>query len=383
MTFFKTQTALMGLLHMLVAFTAMAVVTQVVGFSLQTALLFAGIGTIVFHFLTKHKLPVVMGVSAAYIGGILTISNTYGQAYAFGGIISAGIFYMLFSLVMFKYQRQVMKFFPAWLLSTVILLIGLSLLPIGVDLIGSHLAVGLAAFFGAALFDLFAKGQAKYFALPFGILIGTVVALLTIGLSDPIPPTGFEFIIPRFNLSAILSIGLVAFPTIFEMLGDTKNTGDIIGIDVFEEVGVGRIALGNGLATIIGGLGGSNAYTTYSENAGFLLQTKYFNPHAQIWTGLFFILLSLFTPFLSFIQRIPTAVFGGVILYLFALITMNAVRQIGEALADNAEDTHYAFQIMSIMVALSTIGFVFGGVAFSSVAVATFIGVILHVATRH
>lgn len=378
--FLDAKAASMGLLHMMIAFTAMAVVTQVVGFSLQTALLFAGIGTIVFHFLTQHKLPVVMGVSAAYIGGILAVGESYGPEYVMGGIISAGVLYILFGLIMLKFQNKILPLFPDWLLSTVILLIGLYLIPVGVNLIGEQFVIGFSAFFATAIFDMFSKGNSKYFALPFGLAVGTLVALFTTGLAAPEQLVGFEFMTPKFNLSAFLTIGIISIPTMFEMLGDTKNTGDIIGKDVFKEVGIGRIALGNGIATIIGGLGGNNAYTTYSENAGFLLQTKYYNPHAQIWTGLFFMILAFATPVLNAIQSIPTAVFGGVILYLFSLITMNAVKQIGTSIHDEKTNPK-AFQIISTMIASSFLTFIVGGVEVSSVAVATVLGVILHLST--
>lgn len=370
----------MGLLHMLVAFSAITVVTAILGFNLPLALLFSGVGTLLFHVVTQNKLPVTLGVSAAYIGSIIAVTETYGQAYAFGGIIAAGFMYLLFGFFMSKYQSKVLKYFPNWLLSTVVLIIGLSLIPIGVELIGNMLRVGASALLATALVDLFGGKKYTPFALPFGIFVGTVVAVFSGKIVTGLPPATIEFVFPQFNLNAIITIGLIAIPTMFEMLGDTKNVGDIIGQNVFKEVGVSKIAYGNGLATIFGGLGGANAYTTYSENAGFVLQSQYFEPKAQVWTSIFFILLAFFTPVLGLVRMIPIPVFGGVVTYLFSMIVVNAVKQIAESEDKDTNPKTYA--IITAMVAMSYVPVNIMGISISSVAVATLLGVGLNIALR-
>src|SRR5690606_11552726 len=127
-------------------------------------------------------------------------------------------------------------------------------------------------------------------------IAGTIVSFLITGIPTIPTMAGIEYVAPMFNWQSALAIGLLAFPVMFEMMGDVKNTGDIIGRDVFKEVGLGRISLGNGLASILGGAGGSNAYTTYSENTAFVMLSKYYNPTAQIWTGLFLIVIAFLTP---------------------------------------------------------------------------------------
>lgn len=378
---FGGEVIFMGVLHLLVAFTSIAVVTSIVGFNLPLAFLFAGIGTIVFHIVTKNKLPVTLGTSGIYIGAIIYVSTTYGTAYAHGGIIVAGFMYLVFAMIMFKWQEKIMKLFPMWLLSTVILLIGLSLLPIGTMLMGTNMLIAVSALTVTALIDLFGGKKLNMLSMPLGLLTGTLVLAITNGLDFTSTVASFEYVAPKFNWQSALAIGLISIPVMFEMMGDTKNTGDIIGKDVFKEVGVGRISLGNGLATMLGGIGGSNAYTTYSENTAFVMLSKYYNPTAQIWTGLFLILISFFTPIFKLIGIIPIEAFGGVITYLFALIAINAIKQISESV--NLNSNKQAFTIMIIMLAISTLSIMIGGISISSVAVATIVGVVLNTVSNN
>lgn len=371
--FFKYQTILMGFMHMIVAFTAIVVVTGALGFNLPLAFLFAGISTLVFHLVTKNELPVTLGVSGVYMGAILFVVNTYGVAYAYGGIIVAGLVYVAFSLLMYKWQDKIMSMFPTWLLSTVVALIGLSLLPIGAGLLVGNLLVGLTSLIVTALISLLGNQKLGMFALPIGVLAGTIVAFFTTGLTIP-QVTGFEYIAPQFNWQSALTIGIMALPAMFEMMGDTKNTGNVIGKDIFKEIGLWRISLGNGLASILGGLGGSNAYTTYSENASFVQMSKFYNPSAQIWTAFFLMTLAFFTPLMTLISAIPIEAFGGAVTFLFAMIVTNAIKQIGESVDLNKDPK--AFAIITTMIAVSMLTVSFGGVTVSSVAVATGVGVL-------
>jgi uracil permease len=368
-----------GLLHALVSFTAISVVTSVLGLSLVYAFLFAGIGTLVFHLVTKNKLPSVLGVSGLYVGSILFVSQTYGLPFVFGGVIVAGFVYLLFGLIMLKWQEKIMNLFPDWLLSIVILLIAFSLIPIGVGLASTSLLIAVVAIATTAIVDISGIKTLRPFSMPLGILVATFVAFLTgdISLSLAFTPIEFTWVAPQFNWQSALTIGGIAIAVLFEMMGDIKNTGSIIGKNVFKEVGVGRISIGNGLATLIGGLGNSNCYTTYSENNAFLIQTKHYNPKAQIWTALAFIVIAFITPIHSLIGSIPVEAFGGVLVYLFSLIGVNAIRNIVNSGVDlNKNDK--VFVIMSTMLAISVLSFVISGVAISSVAIASIVGIVMH-----
>lgn len=371
---------LMGALHMLVAFTSIVVVTKILDFNLPVSFLFAGINTILFHIVTKNKLPVVMGVSGLYIGSILYVTQTFGKAYAYGGIIVAGCVYIVFALLMFLWQDKILKYFPDWLLSIVVLLIGLNLLPIGVGLMKTSMLVGLVSFGVVAIIDLFGGKKLSMFSMLMGVIAGTFTMAITKGIDFSLmkESMAMEFIKPQFNLSASLTIGLIAIAVLFEMMGDVKNTSDIIGINVFEEVGLGRISLGNGLATIIGGFGSANAFTTYSESTAFVMLTKYYNPMAQIFTGLFFIIVAFCTPISKFIMCLPIEAFGGAVTYLFAMIVVNSIKQFMNS-GINLNSNKKVFVIITVMVAISLLPFVVSGISISSVAVATLVGTILNI----
>lgn len=368
-----------GLLHLLVSFTAISVVTRIIGFNLPVTFLMAGIGTIIFHLVTQNKLPMVLGVSGVFIGGMIYVSQTEGMEYALGGVVGAGVLYVIFSLIAFKWQDKIMKHIPTWLLSTSVLLIALSLIPIGKSLVETNLVVGLATFVTIAIVELIGGKQVRTFAMPLGLLVGTLVYHFTVGLdfTTMAQPLAMEFMTPKFSLTGFLAISLMSIASILEMLGDTKNTGSIIGKNVFKEVGLGRIALGNGLSSIISGFGGGQVLTTYSENAGYLLTSNYFNPNAQLFTALYFIIMAFITPISKFIMMLPLESFGAIILYLYSLVAINSIKQIVES-GVNLSDNRRVFVIMSIMVGVSSLAYVISGIAISSVAVAVAVGITLN-----
>lgn len=370
---------IMGLSHLLVGFTSIVVITRILDFNIPIAFLFAGIGTLIFHIITKNKMPVVLGVSGLYVGGVLYATNTFGMEYAMGGIIGAGLVYILLGLLMLKYQAQILKLFPEWLLSTAVLLIGLSLLPLGVGMLDGNILVGIVAFAVVALIDLLGGNKLSLFAMPIGVLSGVLVAVMqgAIDYSVLSEPMNLVFTAPKFSWGAILAIAPISFAVFFEMVGDSKNVSDTIGIDVYEEVGLGKIAIGNGLATVLGGLFGANAYTTYSENTAFVMLSKYKNPKAQLVTSVLMIGLAFFTPASKLLMLIPSQALGGVVTYLFALITVNSIKQLLNSGVDLNDDKS-AFTTIVTMIGVSYIPFSIAGISVSSVAVAIFTGALLN-----
>jgi uracil permease len=366
-----------GALHTLVAFTSIVVVTNIVGFNLANSFLFVGVGTLIFHLVTKNKIASVMGVSGSYIAGMIYVTKNFGLAYTLGGVIISAIMYILFSLIMFKYQNKLLKYFPDWILSIAVMMIGLTLIPIGKTMIMGNILIGLIALVVTALISLFGKNKISMFAVPIGILVATTVLALTTGIDlTPLSAThSLQFIVPKFNLASLTAIGIIGFTVLLELLGDVKNTGSCMKKDLFKEVGVGKIALGNGLASLISGFGSSLPITTYSENASFLLLSGYTNPTAQIITSIIFILLSFINPLLNLISLIPSFALGGVALFLYAMITINAIRDLAktEILKNKRE-----FTIISIMLSMFFIDFAIGGVTISSVAIATIVGLLLN-----
>ena len=186
-----------------------------------------------------------------------------------------------------------------------------------------------------------------------------------------------EFTSPKFSWQSILAISPIAFAVFFEMLGDSKNVSDVSGVDIFKEVGLGRVAIGNGVATTLGGLFGANAYTTYSENTAFVMLSKYKNPKAQIVTAILMIIVAFVAPVSTAIMLIPPQALGGVVTYLFAMIIINSVKQVFNSKV-NLNTNRKAFITMTTMLAISMMPIVIGGVSVSSVAVATLTGSLMN-----
>lgn len=370
---------MMGISHLLVGFTSIVVITRILGYNIPIAFLFAGIGTLVFHLITKNKLPVVLGVSGLYVGSLLYTTNTYGLEYAMGGIVVAGLIYVILGLIMLKYQYKILTYFPEWLLSTVVLMIGLSLIPIGVDMMSSNYLIGIASFVAVILVDLFGGNKLSLFAMPIGVFVGTVVGIITgtIDYSILDSTMALEFTFPKFSWEAILAVSPIAFAVFFEMLGDTKNVSDVAKMDVYKEVGLGRIAIGNGMSTIIGGTFGANAYTTYSENTAFVMLSKYVNPKAQLVTAVLMVIVSFVTPVSKAIMLIPAQALGGVVTYLFAMIIINSIKQVYNSKI-NLNTNRKAFITMTTMLAISFMTIVINGVSISSVAIATLVGSLMN-----
>jgi len=290
----------------------------------------------------------------------------------------SGLIYIVFGLVMMKYQDKLLKYIPTWLLSTVVIMIALMLLPIGSLMISSNILVGLVAMLVASLLNLIGGNKLKMFSIPIAILASFVVALITKSIDFTIlnQQMSYEFLTPKFNLESFTLIGLIGLPVIAELLGDVRNTGSCMGKNLFKEVGIGRIAIGNGLGSLISGLFGGLPSTSYSENNGYLLYSKYTNPTAQVFTGIFFIVISLFTPFLKVILLIPGATLGGIALYLYSMILINSMKDVFDTVSISRDKKKIT--IITLMIALFFVEFIIGSISISSIAVATIIGIILN-----
>lgn len=366
----------MAFVFMLVNVCSVVVVTQIMGLNIPLALLMCGINTILFNIITKAKLCSFIGISGLYISGILLISEKYSPSYAMGGVIMSGILYIIFGIIMIKWQDKVLKYFPKYILSFAIILIGLGLIPISTNLISSNLTLGLLTLLIMVILEFKLKGTSRLFSM--AIAIGVVY--IGNGLINGFTFTEvqhLEFIIPQFNLESFLTISIVSFAVIFEAIGDVKNLGDIMNIDILKEKGMlGRILIANGIGSILNGSFGSASATTYSENASALLITKYRNKYMQFINGFIFILLAFFTPFTSLILSIDTSIFGGVLLFLYGSVVINAIKQVTES--GIKLDSKKPFIVMSVGLGIFFINFTISGVSISSIAISMFIMVVMN-----
>lgn len=366
----------MAFVFMLVNVCSVVVVTQIMGLNIPLALLMCGINTILFNIITKAKLCSFIGISGLYISGILLISEKYSPSYAMGGVIMSGILYIIFGLIMIKWQDKILKYFPKYILSFAIILIGLGLIPISTNLISGNLTLGLLTLLIMVILEFKLKGTSRLFSM--AIAIGIIY--IGNGLINGFTFTEvqhLEFIMPQFNLESFLTISIVSFAVVFEAIGDVKNLGDIMNIDILKEKGMlGRILIANGIGSILNGSFGSASATTYSENASALLITKYRNKYMQFINGFIFMLLAFFTPFTSLILSIDTSIFGGVLLFLYGSVVINAIKQVTES--GIKLDSKKPFIVMSVGLGIFFINFTISGVTISSIAISMFVMVVMN-----
>lgn len=359
-----------GFLHLLVSFTSIVFVTTITGFNIPLAFVTVGIGTVLFHIVTKNKLASVMGVSGAYIGGMIAVNEAYGLEYVVGGVIVSAVIYIILGLLMMKWQEKIIKFFPNYILNTAILFIALTLIPIGTGISSADIAVAIASIIGVLIFDNIKK--TKMFAMPLGVVVGLIVSMFKNGLITTLIETSIVFTTPRFNTASFFTIGIVALAVVFEALGDIKNTGNAQGINAFEEVGTGRVLLGNGLSSMASGLMGGLPLTTYSENVGFLYMTKYTRPNAQIYTSIFYIILAFNPGIVGLISYIPRPALGGILIYLFSLIALNSIKEI------SIKNTKQEMVVVAMIIGFFIAPFI--SATISPIALAMIIGLVLNTA---
>lgn len=366
-----------GVLHALIAFTSITVVSSICGIPLTNAFLFAGVGTLIMKLITKNSIPMVFACSGSYIGAMLYIKEIYGSAYVNGGIISSGLIYLAIGLLMLKYQDKILSFIPKWILNVSVILIALNLLPIGRDMIGDNIMVAIITILLLIIFNKSKNEKVKMFSVPLAILLGTLYVRVTTGLDFSVFSQKLTFVFekPQFNIQTVMMIGITCFCTLGEIFGDTSNTSAIVGKDFIKNKQLAKVVISNGVATTVSGLGGGMPSTSYGENASLLLITKYFRPTAQIFTALTFILLSLFTPLLKVFMLIPPSVLGSIAMYLYATFCINSIKE----LSINSDlNNSKQFTIISIMIAIFYINIIIQGVQISSIGISFIVGIILN-----
>lgn len=365
----------MGFTFMLVNLASVVAVTSMMGLSISSALFMTGVNTILFFFLTKGKLMSVLGISGLYTIAIPMITEKYGVEYTCGAIVLAGVLYCI--LGMLVKACKLLKYIPKYIMSFGVILIGLSLIPIATILMSGNIYIGLFTMLVMIVIEFKCKGVVRLFSLPISIAIGSAVyfAIFGFNLSTAIQP--MTFIIPKFNLESFLTVSIIALSVVFENVGDCKNVGDILHMDVDKEVGFHRTIIANGICSILNGFVGAAPATTYSEQSSAILITGYRKKAVVLITGIFFILLSFIKPFSSLMLTIPNEVLGGSLLFLYGSVVVNAIKQVLESDINLATDRK-AFIIMSTMIGLFYITYTIGGLSISSIAISMVVGIIMH-----
>lgn len=389
------KTILLGLQHTFAMFGATVLVPLLTGLNISTTLLMAGLGTLLFHIITKGKVPAFLGSSFAFLGGYAAVApmqnghpNTEMLPYACGGVLVAGFVYVvLATLIKFFTIEKVMRVFPPVVTGPIIISIGLILAPSAIKNAQTDWLLAIIALASIIFFNMWGRGMAKIVPIILGVVIAYAVALLMgridfTGMSRQslvaLPP----IMMAKFDLSAIITITPIALATMMEHIGDISAIGATTGNNYIKDPGLHRTLLGDGLATMMASLFGGPANTTYGENTGVLALTKVYDPLVIRIAACFAIVLSFIPKFAFIIETIPAAIIGGVSLILYGMISAVGIRNLVENQV-NFKNTRNT--IITALILVCSLGFnQIGGLSFkvagvnitlSGLAIAAIIGI--------
>ena len=404
----KKQKLILGIQHTLAMFGATVLVPALTGLNTSITLFCAGLGTLLFHWVTKKKVPVFLGSSFAFMAGIMAIigDSRMGDpdfmeklASVKGALIIAGLVYVLFAglIKIFGYEK-VNKLLPPIVTGPIIIVIGLRL---------SGTAINSAFYYNGEFslksvlvtvviltvvicVSIFAKGIFNLMPILFAIIAGYLVCL-PLGFCDFTAVREAHFLsfmdkdivaqllcIPQFKLDAILAIAPIALVTMIEHVGDITTNGAVVGKNFMVDPGVHRTILGGGLATALAGLLGGPANTTYGENTGVLAVTKVYDPSVIRIAAVFAMILGIFGKFGGFITSIPSPVTGGISIVLYGMISAVGVRILINSRLNfgNSRNLLVAAIILVLGIGCDSIP-VYGAVTISGLALAAVVGIIL------
>ena len=407
------KTLVLGLQHLFAMFGATVLVPAITGLNVSTTLLFAGLGTLLFHLITGRKVPAFLGSSFAFLGayGLVTASGqNIPLTYSGFGVAVAGLLYLVLALL-FKIfgTKKVMKFFPPIVTGPVIIAIGLTLAGTAITSCTNNWLVALVAIAVVVVCNIWGKGMIKI--VP--ILIGVVASYLVAMVVDPaaranvvakvaeaewigLPIVWEETALSIFGkdldvsmlITAVITIAPISLATIVEHVGDMCAISSTVGKNYVADPGLHKTLVGDGLATTVSALFGGPANTTYGENTGVLALSKVFDPKVVRLAAYFAIILSFCPKFAALIVAMPAATMGGVSLVLYGMISAVGVRNVVENQVDFTKSRNVLIAAMILCLAIGikyydvsgAISFNIGMVtiSLSGLAVAAIVGIVMN-----
>ncbi len=404
----------LGLQHMFAMFGATVLVPILTGIDIATTLLFAGLGTLLFHLLTKRKVPAFLGSSFAFIGGYNAITgfdsssgvpvNSDLLVYACFGVACAGLMYVILSALFKAYGvKKVMKFFPPIVTGPIIICIGLILSSSAINNCNANWLVAVAAIIIVICFNIWGKGMTKIIPILIGVLGSYLISMLVdpasraavaekvaeakwIGLPIVWENSVFHLFSMDVDtgmlLSALFTIVPLSLATMVEHIGDICAISSTVGKNYVADPGLHRTLLGDGLATTLASLFGAPANTTYGENTGVLALSKVYDPRVIRIAACFAIIFSFCPKFAALITAMPTATIGGISLILYGMISAVGVRNVVENKVDftNSRNVIVAALILVLAIGINySVGSIqIGIVSLSGLAVASLVGIIVN-----
>lgn len=361
-----SKKTILALQHLIAMFGATVLVPMITGFNPSIALFAAGAGTLIFHTCTKGKVPVFLGSSFAFIPVILTVKELYNGdlAYAQGGIMVAGLIYVLLSFLIKKIGvEKIQRLLAPQVVGPMIIVIGLNLIPTAFNMASQNLIVAFITLSIALLTKFKGSSFIKQLAILIAVAVGYLISL-RIGLVETqiIKEASIlsmpAFTLPKFDLGAIAIIAPVILAVFMEHIGDITTNGQVVEKDFIKDPGLDKTLLGDGLATMFASLVGGPANTTYGENTGVLAITKNYDPSVLRLAAVFAIGLAFVSKIGAVLATIPNAVMGGISLMLFSMISLIGVNTI--------RNQEVRFNIKNIIVMMTILILGLGGDYISS-----------------
>lgn len=420
----------LGFQHMFAMFGATVLVPLLTGLDVATTLLMAGLGTLLFHVITKFKVPAFLGSSFAFLGGYAAVAPLAGSEsmtqkellpYACLGVACAGLVYLILAgIIKLVGVKKVMRFFPPVVTGPIIIAIGLGLSASAVNNCAVNWPLALIALAIVVIFNIWGKGMAKIIPILLGVLGAYIVAILVgnvggvagwsidfssvkeaawIGLPIHKEATilGINWSNTSLVISSIIAIVPIALATMMEHIGDISAIGATVGKNYIKDPGLHRTLTGDGIATTLASLVGAPANTTYGENTGVLALSKVYDPKVIRLAAIFAVVLSFSPKFAAVINSLPTAIIGGISFVLYGMISAIGVRNVVESKVDFTKSRNL---IIAAVILVCTFGlkysnamgsdtvnlvdgavtFAIGGVSISlsALAVASIAGILLN-----
>lgn len=410
----KGKVLMLGLQHMFAMFGATVLVPLLTGLDVSTTLLFAGFGTLLFHAISKGKVPAFLGSSFAFLGGYGAIaplladgsSNIEMIPYACFGVACAGFVYVIFSALIKMFSaKKVMSFFPPIVTGPIIISIGLTLSKSAIDSCNANWLIALVAIVVVIICNIYGKGMIKIIPILLGVIASYTVAVLMgevdftpvreaawFGFPIRMEMTVFALFGDNFDgsklLASVLTIMPIALATIVEHVGDISAISSTTGINYIKEPGLHRTMLGDGLATMLSAIFGGPANTTYGENTGVLNLSKVYDPKVVRLAAVFAILFSFCPKIASIIQVMPTATVGGISLILYGMISAVGVRNVVENQVDFTKSSNIIIAALILVLSIGVNYSAAGSLVFhigeitislSGLAAGALVGIILNV----
>ena len=378
------QKTVVGAQFLFVAFGATVLVPLLVGLDPSVALFTAGLGTFVFHAVTKGKVPIFLGSSFAFIAPIIKATELFGLPGTLCGLVAVGAVYGLMSLLIrLRGVGFIARLFPPVVVGPVIMLIGLSLAGTGVNMAKSNWLLAIIALLTTVTVSLFGKGLLRLIPIFAGIVAGYIAATL-FGIVDfqPIVEAPWfalpAFVRPELCWEAVIFMVPVAIAPVIEHIGDMYAINEVTGKDFVKDPGLHRTMLGDGLACVAASFIGGPPVTTYSEVTGAISLTKIADPMVLRIAALFGILFSVLGKVSALLKTIPEAVLGGIMLLLFGTLASVGINSLVKNRVDLGDTRNLVIASLILTLGIGGAEMSFGGITMSGIGLSALVGVILN-----